>query len=336
MWSNGIWSASRIPIYLYLASYYAVNLSIIQFWCSKSCKLDEEVDNEVHELGFAKCSNTTLGYFDSIKSYECSNYKTIISKLDDKEAAFTRLITFLLGFYVSFTIGRWWRKITSIPQIDEFCIYLNSFIWTDPNKEEHDIYIRKDIDVKQFKHTLVRYLLLSWAMVLSNFRGPLATKLKRPIDFNNKGLMNYSEYMRMASNKERESWHMKWAIPISWSVSLLSEAIEVLKGHQQIKIKEHKEIIGSIRRFQTQLQDIFHYSEYQTPDLVHQAIRAAVSFWMIMGVFSSQGLISKDDGVPLAMALIMNFPLSHVIKYILILSWVKSAFMLENPFGSDR
>merc|ERR1712223_672897 len=184
--------------------------------------------------------------------------------------------------------------------------------------------------------TLVRYLLLSWAMVLSNFRGPLATKLKRPIDFNNKGLMNYSEYMRMTLNKEREPWHMKWAIPISWSVSLISEAIEVLKGHQHIKIKEHKEIIGSIRRFQIQLQDIFHFSEYQTPDLVHQAIRAAVSFWMLMGVFSSQGLISKDDGVPLAMALIMNFPLSHVIKCILILSWVKSAFMLENPFGSDK
>ena len=140
----------------------------------------------------------------------------------------------------------------------------------------------------------------------------------------------------MTSNKERKSWNMKWAIPISWSVSLLSEAIEVLKGHQHIKIKEHKEIIGSIRRFEKQLQDIFHYSEYQTPDLVHQAIRAAVSFWMFMGVFSSQGLITREDGIPLEVALIMNFPLFHVIKYILILSWMMTAFILENPFGFDR
>ena len=79
MWYNGIWSASRIPIYLYLASYYAVNLSIIQTMCSKSCELLEEADDEEQKLGFAKCNNTTFGYFDSIKSYECSNYKTIIS-----------------------------------------------------------------------------------------------------------------------------------------------------------------------------------------------------------------------------------------------------------------
>ena len=107
MWYNGIWSASRIPIYLYLASYYAVNLSIIQTLCSKTCELDEEVDDKEHEHGFTKCSNNTLGYFDSIKSYECSNYKAIISNLDDKEVVFTRLITFLLGFYVSQIVKRW-------------------------------------------------------------------------------------------------------------------------------------------------------------------------------------------------------------------------------------
>ena len=83
-------------------------------------------------------------------------------------------------------------------------------------------------------------------------------------------------------------------------------------------------------------QDMLYYSEHPTPDLIHQAIRAAVGFWMLMGIFSSQGLITKEDGVPLEIALIMNFPLFQVIKYILILSWVKTAFILQNPFGFDK
>ena len=320
MWSTGIWRESRIPIYLYLIAYYIVNISIIQTGC--------------HENYIS--SNNTTSYFESVKIYGCLYYKEIIEKLDDKQHEFTKLITFLLGFYVSFTLGRWWKKITCIPEIEEFCLTLNSFIWVDPDKNESEIYVKEGVTVKQFKYTLTRYLLLSWSMVLSTIRGPLETKLRNPIDFNKKGLLTPDEYIALNANDSKETWKMKWTTSISWAVSMLSEAIEKTKDNKRVKIKEHKEIIGSIRRFEKMLRDILYFEENPTPDLTRQAIQAAIVFWMVFGVFSSQELINQESNVSLGIAMIMDFPLRQIIVYVLILGWLKTAFIFQNPFGFER
>ena len=117
---------------------------------------------------------------------------------------------------------------------------------------------------------------------------------------------------------------------------MICEATEKTKDGMDVKIKELKEIMKAINAFQMGLNEVVHYDANRAPDIIDQAIRVAMWFWIFMGVFSSQGMVNKEFNVPIYGALFMNFPILHIVKYVLLFSWMKTALYLQNPFGNDE
>ncbi len=38
------------------------------------------------------------------------------------------VLTFLIGFYVTAILSRWWQQVTQLPEIEELAIHLNALI----------------------------------------------------------------------------------------------------------------------------------------------------------------------------------------------------------------
>ena len=353
-WKKGVWATSIRVICVYIISYYIVNYLVIQWWCARDYPTQYREQTPYQEMMLKAMTNqgntqvlanlsAASGNLtrrqqlaEKFKRHGCTNYEATFATFAAQEAAFTRLLTFLLGFYVSFTINRWWKQITSVPTVDGLCVALGAFIWVDPSKTEDEIYVKEGVTVKQFKHTIARYFLLSWTMVMSTVGKPLEDKLKHPLDFNKKGLITYEEYVSLKTKHGGDTWKGKWSLPLLWAGSMICEAAQATKDNDHVKIKELKEIMNAVNRFQASLSDVLHYEANRSPDLIDQTIRLAVWFWVAMGIFSSQGMVNKEFNIGIVGALFMNFPLLHIIKYFLIISWLKTAAYLENPFGNDE
>ena len=68
-------------------------------------------------------------------------------------------LTFLLGFYVSLVVKRWWEQYVKLPWPDEVAILLKAGITKE--KEED-----KEGENQRIRRTVVRYLMLSYVLCL--------------------------------------------------------------------------------------------------------------------------------------------------------------------------
>eukprot|EP00091_Calanus_sinicus_P007253 TRINITY_DN18216_c0_g1_i1.p1 TRINITY_DN18216_c0_g1~~TRINITY_DN18216_c0_g1_i1.p1 ORF type:complete len:115 (-),score=1.90 TRINITY_DN18216_c0_g1_i1:60-404(-) len=81
--------------------------------------------------------------------------KAYFKHWDRNAATLTKIITFLLGFYVTTIARRWWDQVSKLPDADNICLILGGLVWTDSKHEA----------ALQFKKTIIRYALLSWTYV---------------------------------------------------------------------------------------------------------------------------------------------------------------------------
>ena len=116
----------------------------------------------------------------------------------------TRIITFLLGFYVSMIGKRWWDQVLNIwseilfeasfsqvsklPDVDNLCLVLGGLVWAQP---EHGP--TSPEAALHFKKTIIRYALLSWTMCLARISSPFREQFDTVQDYFEKHLLTKRE-----------------------------------------------------------------------------------------------------------------------------------------------
>ena len=68
-------------------------------------------------------------------------------------------LTFLLGFYVSLVVKRWWEQYVKLPWPDEVATLLKAGVTKE--KEED-----KEGENQRIRRTVIRYLMLSYVLCL--------------------------------------------------------------------------------------------------------------------------------------------------------------------------
>ena len=71
-----------------------------------------------------------------------------------KEMADNTPVTFVLGFYVSILVARWWAEFLLIPWPDNLAVMVSAYIWCH------------DEEGRLIKRTIMRYINLSILLVL--------------------------------------------------------------------------------------------------------------------------------------------------------------------------
>ena len=105
-----------------------------------------------------------------------------------------RIITFLLGFYVSSLLKRYWTKVSRVPDAEDALVALGGLT---TEKAEEVTKVTSPGGVNEAKKMVARYCLLAWTMCFNTFSQPLAENFGRVDQLVEKGLLTEEEQAQL-------------------------------------------------------------------------------------------------------------------------------------------
>lgn len=153
-------------------------------------------------------------------------------------------------------------------------------------------------------------------------------------------MLTKEEYNVISANKpsdggKLDGWIDKWILPLTWAMNLVKEDFH--KKGDKVVAKDTKKIIEPIFDFQNYLLQVVTSFENRLPKIQTQAMTFAVYVFIILGVIAGQETTNRFEVNQLGwLCIFINFPFIELVKYALIIAWMKVAIYLQNPFGGDE
>ena len=328
----------------YLLVFYLFTIFMLLFICEPESY--ESGQTPAAEQKPTNGTNTSKRQIDG----KCQTFIQKQEELIYDERVFNGLLTFLVGFYVSFIVRNWWQNMKVLPFIDSICISLCSYLCVDAELKEEDLEIlvnRKRVNVKQFKKDVCRLLLLSWTMSFCRISSRLKRVFHSPKVFYQRGLLTVREYKSLRTSKE-DGWLERWATPLLWANKMIcnvrKEGTSGTNGIPSVIVKDTTRMEIAILNYQNALEQLNKEYYFNIPGLMHQVISIALYVFFCLGIFAGQNLsiytndsnIEEHNTASLIGRLALNFPFYFCAKYMLLIGWIKLAEDLQSPFGDDK
>lgn len=327
---------------VYLLGFYLFTILMLLFICEPELSGQSNGAEQKETNGTGTSKRKVDG--------NCQAFIDMQKRMIYDERVFNGLLTFLVGFYVSFIVRNWWQNMKVVPFIDSICISLCSYLCVDAELKEQDFKIlvnRKRVSVKQFKKDVCRLLLLSWTMSFCRISSRLKRIFHSPKIFYQRGLLTTREYKTLRTNKE-DGWLERWATPLLWANKMIcnvrKDENSGENGIPSVLVKETTRMEIAILNYQNALEQLNKEYYFNIPGLMHQVISLALYFFFFLGVFAGQNLsiytndstIEEHNTASMIGRLALNFPFYFIAKYMLLIGWIKLAEDLQSPFGDDK
>ncbi|XP_073817465.1 bestrophin 1 isoform X3 [Musca autumnalis] len=246
--------------------------------------------------------------FEAIAQY-CYNYSDLIP------------LSFVLGFYVSIVMTRWWNQYTSIPWPDPIAVFVSANIH---GQDERGRMVRR---------TIMRYVCLCLTMVMTNISPRVKKRFPNLSNFVEAGLLIENEKNIIESMNKGFPRHSKHWLPIVWAASIVTRARKEGRIRDDFAVKT---IIDELNKFRGQCGLLISYDTISVPLVYTQVVTLAVySFFLcsVMGqqwtenkVVANSNYLNKVD---------LYFPVFTTLQFFFYMGWLKVAESLINPFGED-
>jgi len=325
-----IWPLSFLILYYVIqASYQYENQLLCMF-------AHIDVANNASARGF---SNAKIDCYKDIK--------VKFTEWSQKSKLIIRIITFLLGFYVSTIFKQYRSKINTIPDAENPVLEIGGLA----NERTEDAFkgeLVSPVGVTEWKRTMARYCLLSWTMCFNTISQPLASKLGTGDQLVEKGLITKEELTALVGpNTENEDLASLssdlWWIPIAWALNLVNKMGIHAESAKRIIQKDHNKATGALVKFKMALEAQKTQAETRLPSFYKRTLHWALYFWVFASVGMSQDCqhwkemveLNPDLTEPQAKtrALIQAFPLVTMVIQMTLLGWLFIADILDNPYG---
>nr|XP_020451824.1 bestrophin-2 isoform X2 [Monopterus albus] len=223
-------------------------------------------------------------YFEKLAVY-CNHYASLIP------------MSFVLGFYVTLVVNRWWNQYTSIPLPDRLMCVLSGGL---QGNDERGRLLRR---------TMMRYASLSALLILRSVSTAVFKRFPTIDHVVEAGFMTREE------RKKFEGLHSpynKYWIPCVWFTNLAA----VARCEGRIK-DDHtlKLLLEELNEFRGKCSMLFHYDMISVPLVYTQFLDP------------SQGYPGHD--------LDLYVPIFTLLQFFFYAGWLKVAEQLINPFGED-
>merc|ERR1712223_83401 len=236
-----------------------------------------------------------------------------------------KVITFLVGFYVSTNVRRWWEQIKAIPTPLNVCMQFENY--TENITPDQALCLKKKV---------VQYLHLSWTLVMTQRGSDLYRDYSEGQRYIDKGLITEEEdkYLKLETEECNDSYQTLWFVPLNWAIILLK------KASMEKKLKDPKDLIKDIMKFHIDLRYILEHKSHRMPVIFSAAVWMAVTSWLIVTLVGAQNTDHNNDpcarATSIAELIIFTVPGHELFLVMLILSWLQAADKLLNPFGRDK
>ena len=283
------------PVTLFLALYYAIFL--FYFFYLKDVCTDATSDPNIVDMT-CTTNSTALSKPKFQKKVE-QYYKMFV--------VVAKILTFFLGFFVSTMMKRWWDQVKSLPDITQVALVLNGLV-SNSRKE----------DSMHLKKTILRYCLLSYnAVMIQISKKAKKSKIssccpdKQRVETN---AIEDPEEKCLLLPEDADQFNTRnsryWWVPINHACGLVQDS------SQDMMIKDVKDVVAAIGKFQQSLQKLMQFHENPFPTLCVQVVHLACWMYVILGSFALQSCSGNHDAIWIPLLVNSNYSFVSFIKRI--------------------
>ena len=182
-------------------------------------------------------------------------------------------MTFVLGFYVSLVVKRWWDQYQVLPFPDSLGIFTVGLI---RGTDERARLMRRNI---------MRYFLLSYVIVLRKISLRVRKRFPTMDHLIEAGLLMPDELKCMGILCEKGSKISLWWMPLVWATNIVDKARAETKINNDPGVQTLLNEISSIRKGLTSVQ---HYDMISVPLVYTQVATLAVYFYFLAALMGAQ------------------------------------------------
>ncbi|XP_062238838.1 bestrophin-3-like [Platichthys flesus] len=224
-------------------------------------------------------------------------------------------VTFVLGFYVTLVVNRWWHQFVNLPWPDRLMFHISSCV---QGKDEYGRLLRR---------TLVRYVNLTSLLIFRSVSTAVCKRFPTMDHVVEAGFMTPEERKVF---DDIPSPHLKYWIPVVWFSNLASKARQEGRIQDSIDLQN---ILNEMNLFRTWCATLFGYDWVGIPLVYTQVVTLAVYTFFVACLIGRQ-FLDPTRGYQ-GHDLDMYVPVYTMLQFFFYSGWLKVAEQLINPFGED-
>ncbi|XP_064311310.1 bestrophin-4 [Phalacrocorax carbo] len=224
-------------------------------------------------------------------------------------------MSFVLGFYVTLIVNRWWAQYTSIPLPDQLMCVISSNVH---GKDERGRILRR---------TLIRYANLSAVLILRSVSTRVLKRFPTMDHVVEAGFMTQDE--RKMFERLHSDFNKYW-IPCVWFTNLAAQARQDGRIRDDVALRL---LMDELNLYRAKCSMLFHYDWISIPLVYTQVVTIAVYSFFAFCLIGRQFLEPLEPGQE--GDLDMYVPLPTLLQFFFYAGWLKVAEQIINPFGED-
>ncbi|XP_075228580.1 bestrophin 2 isoform X2 [Lycorma delicatula] len=226
-------------------------------------------------------------------------------------------ITFILGFYVSLVVKRWWDQYRLLPWPDTLALFVSAAI---PGVDERGRLMRRNI---------VRYAVLAYVITLKHVSVRVKKRFPTLQHVVDAGLMMESEKKIFELMDDRHPMTKYW-LPLTWATNIINRA-----RREGLIPSDHmvQTILLEMSDIRWRLGSLIGYDNVTVPLVYTQVVTLSVYSYFLAALMGRQFIINKNPNVTEEPD--VYFPFFTTLQFCFYIGWLKVAEVLIGPFGED-
>ncbi|MEQ2302870.1 hypothetical protein AMECASPLE_011090 [Ameca splendens] len=262
---------------------------------------------------------TVLYYFFSIvyRFLLSSEQKRLFEKLSIYCDRYAELIpvSFVLGFYVTLVVSRWWGQFENIPWPDRLAALVGGHVRGT------------DEAARLTRRTLMRYVNLSGVLIYRSVSTAVYKRFPTTEHLVQAGLMT-SEELRYLEGLP--SPHNKFWVPCTWFVNLALRARTEGRINNDVALTA---ILTELNSLRAKCMKLYGYDWISLP-LVYTQVATVAVYSFFLACLIGRQFLDPVQGYP-GHDVDFYLPVFTLLQFFFYVGWLKVAEQLINPFGED-
>ncbi|XP_073798674.1 bestrophin-4 isoform X1 [Danio rerio] len=224
-------------------------------------------------------------------------------------------VSFVLGFYVTLVVSRWWGQFESVPWPDRLSALVSGHVRG------------ADEGARLIRRSLMRYANLSGILIYRSVSTAVYKRFPTMSHLVQAGLMTAEELRQL---QELPSPHNKFWVPCMWFVSLAMRARSEGRINNDVAMTA---ILNELNTLRSQCMRLYGYDWISLPLVYTQVVTVAVYSFFLTCLIGRQ-FLDPAQGYP-GHNLDFYLPVFTLLQFFFYVGWLKVAEQLINPFGED-
>uniref|UniRef100_A0A8D2BTP8 Bestrophin n=1 Tax=Sus scrofa TaxID=9823 RepID=A0A8D2BTP8_PIG len=224
-------------------------------------------------------------------------------------------VTFVLGFYVTLVVNRWWNQFVNLPWPDRLMFLISSSVH---GSDEHGRLLRR---------TLMRYVNLTSLLIFRSVSTAVYKRFPTMDHVVEAGFMTADERKLFDHLK---SPHLKYWVPFIWFGNLAAKARKEGRIRDSVDLQS---LMTEMNRFRSWCSLLFGYDWVGIPLVYTQVVTLAVYTFFFACLIGRQ-FLDPTKGYA-GHDLDLYIPIFTLLQFFFYAGWLKVAEQLINPFGED-